>query len=80
MFCRKLTKIGWGIAETFLTKVALLWIGARGLEFDWKYTQEAVAANTDLLRYYTFVMAVWLYQKRINPKYCYLLSFVLKHF
>eukprot|EP00026_Physarum_polycephalum_P014743 Phypoly_transcript_15291.p1 GENE.Phypoly_transcript_15291~~Phypoly_transcript_15291.p1 ORF type:complete len:235 (+),score=27.60 Phypoly_transcript_15291:219-923(+) len=56
--------LGWGAAETFLLKIAPLWIGARGLEFDWKYTQEAIQANIDLLRYLGFVTAVWIYRRK----------------
>ena len=52
-----------------MLKIAPLWIGARGLEFDWKYTQESIEANISLLRYIGFVTAVWLYRRKISIKY-----------
>merc|ERR1719229_491843 len=28
--------LGWGFAELVLTRLVFLWVGARGVEFDWK--------------------------------------------
>ena len=31
--------LGWAFADFLLTRVLFLWVGARGVEFDWKYLQ-----------------------------------------
>jgi len=59
--------LGWGATETFLTKIAPLWIGARGLEFEWKYVQDSIDANVALLRCIGFVTAVMIYRRKILP-------------
>jgi len=42
--------IGWAGAEILLTRFLLLWIGARGTEFDWKYIQKSLESNINLVR------------------------------
>jgi len=42
--------IGWAGAEILLTRFLLLWVGARGTEFDWKYTQKCLESNINLVR------------------------------
>ena len=37
--------LGWAFAELVLTRVIFLWVGARGIEFDWKYIQNSFEAN-----------------------------------
>merc|ERR1711983_394992 len=37
--------LGWGFAELVLTRLVFLWVGARGVEFDWKYIQKSFDAN-----------------------------------
>lgn len=44
--------IGWAGAEILLTRFLLLWVGARGTEFDWKYTQKCLESNINLVRKY----------------------------
>lgn len=41
--------IGWAGAEILLTRILLLWVGARGTEFDWKYTQKCLESNINLV-------------------------------
>ncbi len=41
--------VGWATAEFVLTKSLPLWVGARGMEFDWKYTQSSLDANIALV-------------------------------
>nr|CAG4635704.1 EOG090X0CTK [Artemia franciscana] len=43
------TGVGWGAAELFLNRFVLLWVGARGMEFDWKYLQLSFDANLSLV-------------------------------
>merc|ERR1719266_2353487 len=33
--------LGWGFAELVLTRLVFLWVGARGVEFDWRYIQKS---------------------------------------
>lgn len=42
--------LGWAAADLFLTRALPLWVGARGLEFDWKYIQISLDANISLVR------------------------------
>ena len=37
--------LGWSFAELILTRIIFLWVGARGIEFDWKYIQNSFEAN-----------------------------------
>jgi hypothetical protein len=43
--------LGWAFAELLLTRVIFLWVGARGIEFDWKYIQNSFDANISLVRF-----------------------------
>jgi hypothetical protein len=40
---------GWATAELVMTKLLPLWVGARGIEFDWKYMQMSFDANIALV-------------------------------
>lgn len=44
------TGIGWATAEVILSRGLLLWIGARGAEFDWIYIQKCLESNILLVR------------------------------
>ena len=39
---------GWASAE-LTTKLVPLWVGAKGIEFDWKYTQMSLDSNISLV-------------------------------
>lgn len=41
--------VGWGGAELLLTRGLLLWVGARGSEFHWKYIQKCLESNISLV-------------------------------
>ena len=41
--------LGWATAELVMTKLLPLWVGARGIEFDWKYMQMSFDANIALV-------------------------------
>ena len=56
--------LGWAFAELVLTRVIFLWVGARGIEFDWKYIQNSFDANINLLHYITMSCLVWLWTRR----------------
>ncbi len=41
--------LGWAFAELLFTRVIALWVGARGIEFDWRYMQKSLDANISLV-------------------------------
>ncbi|XP_043270493.1 transmembrane protein 147 [Venturia canescens] len=55
--------IGWAGAEVLLTKFLLLWVGARGAEFDWKYIQKSLESNISLVQHITTATLVWLWSR-----------------
>lgn len=46
--------LGWAGAEILLTRFLLLWVGARGAEFDWKYIQKCLESNVNVVSYSTY--------------------------
>ncbi|XP_034950584.1 transmembrane protein 147 [Chelonus insularis] len=55
--------IGWAGAEVLLTRFLLLWVGARGAEFDWKYIQKSLESNILLVQHITTSTLVWLWSR-----------------
>lgn len=41
--------LGWACAELLLTRPLLLWVGARGAQFDWIYIQKCLQSNINLV-------------------------------
>merc|ERR1712066_768238 len=56
--------LGWAFAELILTRLVFLWVGARGVEFDWRYIQKSFEANISLVHFITLSALVWLWGKR----------------
>ena len=56
--------LGWGFAELVLTRLVFLWVGARGVEFDWKYIQKSFDANISLLHFISLAGLTWMWSKR----------------
>merc|ERR1719481_2548567 len=56
--------LGWAFAELVLTRLVFLWVGARGVEFDWRYIQKSFEANISLLHFITIATLVWMWTKR----------------
>merc|ERR1719348_1144143 len=56
--------LGWAFAELVLTRLVFLWVGARGVEFDWRYIQKSFEANISLLHFITLATLVWMWTKR----------------
>lgn len=44
--------LGWAFAELIPTTGIYLWIGARGVEFNWKYIQRSLDANISLVSHF----------------------------
>ncbi|XP_060821616.1 BOS complex subunit TMEM147 isoform X1 [Bombus pascuorum] len=55
--------VGWAGAEVLLTRFLLLWIGARGAEFDWKYIRKSLESNVNLVQHITTATLVWLWSR-----------------
>lgn len=55
--------IGWATAEVILTRALLLWVGARGAEFDWKYIQKCLESNIALVQHVSTVALLWLWTR-----------------
>merc|ERR1719251_603629 len=56
--------LGWGFAELVLTRLVFLWVGGRGVEFDWKYIQKSFDANISLLHFISLAALVMMWSKR----------------
>ncbi|XP_050440808.1 transmembrane protein 147 [Adelges cooleyi] len=55
--------IGWAGAEILLTRFLLLWVDARGTEFDWIYTQKCLESNINLMHHIMTAALVWLWSR-----------------
>jgi len=55
--------VGWGGAELLLTRGLLLWVGARGAEFHWKYIQKCLESNISLVQHVTTAALVWMWTR-----------------
>lgn len=42
--------IGWGTAELVLSRFLTIWVGAKGIEFNWRYIQMSFDANISMVR------------------------------
>lgn len=52
---------GWASAEVLLSNLVPFWVGARGLEFDWKYTIMALDSNVSMVHILSMSALVWAY-------------------
>merc|ERR1711970_1326861 len=61
--------VGWATAELIMTRFIPLWVGARGIEFDWKYIQMSLDSNLSLLQYVATATLVWLWSRNdLQPR------------
>ncbi|CAC5415106.1 Transmembrane protein 147 [Mytilus coruscus] len=60
---RKAGIVGWATPELLVTRLLPLWVGARGVEFDWKYIQMCFESNINLGHHMCAAMLVWLYSR-----------------
>jgi len=69
--------IGWGTAELILTRVFAIWVGAKGIEFNWRYIQMALDANISLVHNVAIAALVWLWSRHdVKPAYYPLVIFL----
>merc|ERR1712131_454699 len=60
--------VGWATAELIMTRFIPLWVGARGIEFDWKYIQMSFDSNISLVHYIAMAAVVWMFTRYDLPK------------
>jgi len=56
--------VGWASAELIATRFWPLWVGARGIEFDWKYIQMSLDSNISLMQHISAAALIWLYSRK----------------
>ncbi|KAF5912686.1 hypothetical protein HPG69_007675 [Diceros bicornis minor] len=52
--------LGWATTELIMSRCIPLWVGALGIEFDWKYIQMSIDSNTSLVYYVIASAQVWM--------------------
>ncbi|CAH0581690.1 unnamed protein product [Chrysodeixis includens] len=60
--------IGWASAEVLVTRSVLLWVGARGSEFDWRYVRACAESNVALVSAGASAALVWLWTRSDLPR------------
>ncbi|XP_018006555.1 transmembrane protein 147 [Hyalella azteca] len=55
--------LGWSTADMVLTRVLPLWVGARGLQFDWKYIIMSLEANVVMVHHLAVTALVYLWSR-----------------
>jgi hypothetical protein len=72
--------LGWAMAELVLTRLVFLWVGARGVEFDWRYIQKSLDSNISLVYFVSLACLVWLWTRKesnLSSKFSGMLTLVL---
>lgn len=61
-----------------LSRVLLLWVGARGAEFDWIYVQKCLESNILLVQHIATATLVWLWSRHnLNKNLKFVVTIVL---
>ncbi|KAK4472736.1 hypothetical protein MN116_003961 [Schistosoma mekongi] len=68
------SSVGWAVASLIATRYVPIWVGTRGLEFDWRYLCLSYEANLDLVDTFVMFYAVWLLSRRSGPVWSTLLG------
>jgi hypothetical protein len=68
---------GWASAELIMTKFLPFWVGARGVEFDWKYIQMSFDSNISLVQHITTALLIYLYSRSDAVKISNVLVFLI---
>lgn len=72
-----ITGAGWASAELIMTKFLPFWVGARGVEFDWKYIQMSLDSNITLVQHITTALLIYLYNRNDTAKISNVLIFLI---
>lgn len=51
--------MGWATAELLTSRCVPLWVGARGIEFDWRHVQMGLDSNISLVRHVAAAALLW---------------------
>lgn len=54
--------------QVIVTRSVLLWVGARGSEFDWRYVRSCAESNVALLQHAATAALVWLWTRSDLPR------------
>nr|CAG4644276.1 EOG090X0CTK [Lepidurus arcticus] len=60
--------VGWAAAEFIFSKLAILWFGARGTEFNIVYIQKSLESNISLVHFIALTTLVWLSSRNDLPR------------
>ncbi|KAM6999579.1 LOW QUALITY PROTEIN: BOS complex subunit TMEM147 [Passerculus sandwichensis] len=52
--------LGWASAELLTARCVPLWVGARGVEFDWRHLQMGLDSNISLVRHVAAAALLWV--------------------
>jgi len=55
--------VGWATAELIGMRLLPLWVGARGIEFSWKYIQLSFEANISLAHHVIMAALIWMWTR-----------------
>jgi len=69
--------VGCASAELIATGFWPMWVGARGIEFDWKYVQMSLDSNISLVQHISTAALIWLYSRKDLNKTAIPVVFVL---
>lgn len=56
------------LCQVVVTRSVLLWVGARGSEFDWRYVRSCAESNVSLLHTAATAALVWLWTRSDLPR------------
>lgn len=54
--------------QVLVTRSVMLWVGARGSEFDWRYVRSCAESNVALLQHAATTALVWLWTRSDLPR------------
>uniref|UniRef100_A0A915IQB9 BOS complex subunit TMEM147 n=1 Tax=Romanomermis culicivorax TaxID=13658 RepID=A0A915IQB9_ROMCU len=60
--------LGWASADCVATRLVPLWVGAKGLGFDWRYIQLSLESNLSLVHYLAVATVVWMWSRNDASK------------
>ncbi|CAI2347875.1 unnamed protein product [Caenorhabditis sp. 36 PRJEB53466] len=58
--------LGWGFAHSVAHRLVLLWVGARGSAFTWRWVQTSLDSSSDLLLIVSLACLTWMITRSPN--------------
>ncbi|KAF5398076.1 Transmembrane protein [Paragonimus heterotremus] len=59
--------MGWSLAALFATSYIPIWVGAKGIEFEWRYLCLSFQANLEMITVFSLFHTVWLLLRKKGP-------------